>query len=151
MEEQNLRLQEEAKRYVQSMGRWYKFFGILSIVGCAFMVIAAIVIGITGTALNSLMQTAEMEGVTMPAIPMGWMAVIYLISAGLMVPIIVYLLRGAKAAEEAVVSDDNEAAVRFLANSKSYWKYYGILTIVMIAFCILFVPIIAISAAAMAL
>ena len=151
MEEQNVKLQEEAVAYVRSMGRWYKFFGILSIVGGAFMVIAAIVVGITGTALESLMETSEMEGVAMPPIPMGWMAVIYLISAGLMVPVIVYLMRGAKAAEEAVDSRSNEAAVRFLSNSKSYWKYYGILTIVVMAFCILFVPIIAVSVAAMAL
>ena len=47
--------------------------------------------------------------------------------------------------------NSNEAAVSFLANSKSYWKYYGILTIVMLAFCIVVLPIIVIGSVAAAL
>ena len=152
MEEQNLRLQEEAKQYVRSMGRWYKFFGILSIVGCVFMVLGAIMMLAVGGMMDEGMKNYEMynsEG--MGSMPTWLIGILYLVCAGLMVPVIVYMLRGAKAAETAVALNSNEAAVSFLSNSKSYWKFYGILTIVMLALCIIAIPIAIIAAFAAAL
>ena len=152
MEEQNLRLQEEAKQYVRSMGRWYKFFGILSIVGCVFMVLGAIMMLAVGGMMDEGMKNYEMynsEG--MGSMPTWLIGILYLVCAGLMVPVIVYMLRGAKAAETAVALNSNEAALGFLSNSKSYWKFYGILTIVMLALCIIAIPISIITAVAAAL
>lgn len=152
MEEQNLRLQEEAKQYVRSMGRWYKFFGILSIVGCVFMVLGAIMMLAVGGMMDEGMKNYEMynsEG--MGSMPTWLIGILYLVCAGLMVPVIVYMLRGAKAAETAVALNSNEAAVNFLSNSKSYWKFYGIMTIVMLALCIIAIPIAIIAAFAVAL
>ena len=152
MEEQNLRLQEEAKQYVRTMGRWYKFFGILSIVGCVFMVLGAIMMLAVGGMMDEGMKNYEMynsEG--MGSMPTWLIGILYLVCAGLMVPVIVYMLRGAKAAETAVALNSNEAAVSFLSNSKSYWKFYGILTIVMLALCIIAIPIATITAVAAAL
>lgn len=155
MEEQNLRFQEEAKQYVRSMGRWYKFFGILSIVGCVFEVLGAMVMFATGSMMEGMMSNmADNEyaaAAGMAALPTALIAVLYLVIAGLQVPVIIYLMRSAKAAETAVALNSNEAAVSFLANSKSYWKYYGILTIVVLAFCIVVLPIIVIGAVAAAL
>ena len=62
MEEQNLRLQEEAKQYVHSMGRWYKFFGILSIVGCAFMVLGAIMMMTVGNVSAGYLLEGRADG-----------------------------------------------------------------------------------------
>ena len=152
MEDQNLRLQEEAKQYVRTMGRWYKFFGILSIVGCVFMVLGAIMMLAVGGMMDEGMKNYEMynsEG--MGSMPTWLIGILYLVCAGLMVPVIVYMLRGAKAAETAVALNSNEAAVSFLSNSKSYWKFYGILTIVMLALCIIAIPIAIIAAFAVAL
>jgi len=152
MEEQNLRLQEEAKQYVRSMGRWYKFFGILSIVGCAFMVLGAIMMLAVGGMMDEGMKNYEMyNSESMGSMPTWLIGILYLVCAGLMVPVIVYMLRGAKAAETAVALNSNEAAVSFLSNSKSYWKFYGILTIVMLALCIIAIPIAIIAAFAVAL
>jgi len=152
MEEQNLRLQEEAKQYVRTMGRWYKFFGILSIVGCVFMVLGAIMMLAVGGMMDEGMKNYEMynsEG--MGSMPTWLIGILYLACAGLMVPMIVYMLRGAKAAETAVALNSNEAALGFLSNSKSYWKFYGIMTIVMLALCIIAIPIATITAVAAAL
>lgn len=156
MEEQNLRLQEEAKQYVRSMGRWYKFFGILSIVGCAFMVLGAIMMMTVGNVMSQVNYSAYAGynadvAASMGSVPMWLIGILYLACAGLMVPMIVYMLRGAKAAETAVALNSNEAAVSFLSNSKSYWKFYGILTIVMLALCIIAIPISIITAVAAAL
>ncbi|MBR1549279.1 MAG: hypothetical protein IJ634_01420 [Bacteroidales bacterium] len=160
MEEQNLKLQDEVKQYVHSMGRWYKFFGILAIVGCALMVLGALMMLLTGGMMGSIMENASASAMYdadiaaaagMGSMPFWLLGIFYLIGAGTEVPIIIYLLRGAKAAETAVALNSNEAAASFLANSKSYWKYYGILTIVVLAFCIIVLPIIIIGAVAAAL
>jgi hypothetical protein len=152
MEEQNLRLQEEAKQYVRTMGRWYKFFGILSIVGCVFMVLGAIMMLAVGGMMDEGMKNYEMyNSESMGSMPTWLIGILYLVCAGLMVPVIVYMLRGAKAAETAVALNSNEAALGFLSNSKSYWKFYGIMTIVMLALCIIAIPIATITAVAAAL
>ena len=155
MEEQNLRFQEEATQYVRSIGRWNRFFAILRIISCVFMVLGAMVMFATGSMMEGMMSNmADDEyaaAAGMAALPTALIAVLYLVIAGLQVPVIIYLMRSAKAAETAVALNSNEAAVSFLANSKSYWKYYGILTIVMLAFCIVVLPIIVIGSVAAAL
>lgn len=135
MEEQHIQLQEEVKQYVRSTGRWYNFFAILSIVGIAFMVPTALLFFVAGGFMSEAMAEA---GQPFPAWVLG---VIYLASAALMVPIVIYLMRASKDAKSAVELNSSEAAVRFLRNTKSFWKFYGILTIVVIALCIIAVPI----------
>lgn len=138
MEEKNLKLQEEAKRYVYSIGRWYKFFGILSIIGAVMMVLGALMFIVIGSAGPMAEAMAESG---MPPLPMWLLGVLYLVMAGLMVPVIIYLLRAASDAESATALNCNEAAVRFLRNTKRFWKFYGILTIVVLALCIVVMPI----------
>jgi hypothetical protein len=119
------------------------------------MVLGAMVMFATGSMMEGMMSNmADDEyaaAAGMAALPTALIAVLYLVIAGLQVPVIIYLMRSAKAAETAVALNSNEAAVSFLANSKSYWKYYGILTIVMLAFCIVVLPIIVIGSVAAAL
>ena len=56
MEEQNLRFQEEAKQYVRSIGRWNRFFAILSIISCVIMVLGAMVMFATGSMMEGMMS-----------------------------------------------------------------------------------------------
>lgn len=142
-------LHEEAKNYVRTTGRWYKFFAILGIVGCAFMVLCSIMMLVSGVVVGSVMDETTAYGqMNAPVLPMGLMAVVYLAAAAVMIPVIVYMFRGAKAARMAVELGSNEEMVKFLAATKSYWKYYGILSIVVIALCIIAVPIAVVAAVA---
>lgn len=140
MEEKNLNLQAEAKRYVHSTGRWYKFFAVVSIVGmaifalCGVMLIVMSIVGLDGAMAEAMAENGY-------PFPMWVMGVIYLISTGLMLPMVIYLMRAAKAAREAVGLNSNEAAVRFMRHTKSYWKFYGILTIVMLGICVIAIPL----------
>lgn len=149
MEEQNIQLQEEVKQYVSSTGRWYKFFGILGIIGIVLMVMGAIVMFVAGDALSNVdgMEMAEMPA-GMAQMGGAAMGILYLICALLYVPLVVYMLRGAKAAESAAALNSNEAAARFLLNTKSYWKFYGILSIVMICLMIVIFIVAIIAGAA---
>lgn len=134
MEEKNLKLQMASKRYVHSMGRWYKFFAVVYIVSMSLMVVGAAMLFVAGPLMNEAMATA---GYSFPAWIMG---VLYLVCVVLMLPMVIYLMRAAKAARTAVALNNNEAAVRFLRNSKSYWKYYGIVTIVMLGIFAIAIP-----------
>ena len=149
MEEQNIQLQEEVKQYVASTGRWYKFFGILGIIGIVLMVMGAIIVFVAGNALSSA-DVMEMAGMPEGMAQMGGasMGIVYLICSLLYVPMVVYMLRGAQAAESAVALNSNEAAARFLLNTKSYWKFYGILSIVMICLMIMLFIVAIIAGAA---
>ena len=132
MEEQNIRLQQEAKQCVHSIGRWYKFFAVVGIVGASLMLLAGVLMIVASTVFSKALAVYPF-----PAWVLG---AIYLICAGLELPIIIFLMRAAKAATKAVGFNNNEAAVCFMRYTKRYWKYYGILTIVMLGLCALAVP-----------
>lgn len=135
MDEQNIRLQREMEQYVHSTGRWYKFFAIVGIVGASFMALAGVMLILMGI----LMPEALAEvGHPFPAWILG---ALYLACTVLEVFVIIYLFRGAKAAREAAGLNSNEAAVRFMRYTKKYWKFYGIVTIVMLGLCIAAIPV----------
>jgi len=137
MEEQNIRLQQEVKQYVHSIGRWYKFFAIVSIVGVAFMLLAAVMLFVASGVANEALT----EALGAYPFPVWVVGVIYSVCAIVQVPMIVYLMCASKAATKAVGFNNNESATRFMHYSKRYWKYYGILTIVMLGICVLVIPL----------
>ena len=141
MDEHSLSLHEQAVKLVYSTGRWYRFFAVLSIIGIVLMALIALIFFFMGSAINRYMaEMAEMGGSVGISFPPFLMGVIYLLCAAVYVPIFIYLNRGARAARTAAETGSNEAAVAFLANTKSFWKFYGILSIVVLAVCILIFP-----------
>lgn len=132
MEEQNIRLQQEVKQCVHSIGRWYKFFAVVGIVGASLMLLLG--------ALMIVASAVSIEALADYPFPAWVLGAIYLIGAGLELPIIIFLMRAAKAATKAVGFNNNEEAACFVRYTKRYWKYYGILTIVMLGLCVLAVP-----------
>ena len=139
MEERTLKLQSAAKRYVHSTGRWCKFFAVVSIVGMSLFTLCGVLLILCSClGLDAAMNGAVPAGCVMPMWVIG---AIYLVSAGLMLPAVIYLMRAAKAARTAVALNDNEAALRYMRCTKSYWKYYGILTIVMLGICAVGIPV----------
>lgn len=139
MEERTLKLQTAAKGYVHSTGRWYKFFAVVYIVGmaiCTLSGVCLVLLSCLGLD-SSISETLNPGGYPFASWVLG---AVYLVSAGLMLPMVIYLMRAAKAARTAVGLNENEAALRFMRYSKSYWKYYGIVTIVMLGICALGIP-----------
>lgn len=77
-----------------------------------------------------------------PDFPVAIVGAIYMAVGALNLVPAIYMNRISKAAERTVESNDNSAMLDFLKNNKSLWKFLGILTIVMIGFSILILPII---------
>ena len=135
MDEQNIRLQREVEQYVHSTGRWYKFFAIVGIVGAAFMLLGGVMMILLGSFMNE--SLAELNY----PFPLWTLGLLYLACAAIEVFIIIYLFRAAQAAREATGLNSNEAATRFMRYTKKFWKFYGIFTIVMLALCIVAIPV----------
>ena len=140
MEEKDLQLLEESKLYVSSMGKWMKFFAILSCIGAGFLVLAAIMVASVG----NFMPFDEDFGV-FGRIGMRMVGILYLVFAAVYIYPIICLFRASAAAKLAVESNDNVQMAEFLKNNKSFWKYCGILTIVL--FCVYILVIIGVAIA----
>jgi Ca2+/Na+ antiporter len=84
--------------------------------------------------------------------PLTVMGIVYLICAAIYLPIVLYLLRASKEAKTAALMNDNNALANFLLYSKKYWKYNGIVTIIVLCITLLviiFSVIAAVTAAAL--
>lgn len=128
MEEKDLQLLEESKLYVSSMGKWMKFFALLGCVGIAFLVLCTILMMAVGSHIPMFSGMMSLR----------WFSLIYIVLAVLYVWPIIYLFRSSAAAKLAEESNDNVQMVEFLKNNRSFWKFCGILSIVMIALYVVF-------------
>jgi uncharacterized membrane protein (DUF485 family) len=130
MEEKDLQLLEESKLYVSSMGKWMKFFAVLMTIALVFMALGCIGIMLFGSLIP-----LDMFG----GLSLRWFGILYLILIILYIFPTLYLYRSSAAARLAVECDDNVQMVEFLRNNKSFWKFCGILTIVMLALYVVFI------------
>lgn len=128
MEEANIQLQEEAKNYVKATVPWLQFFYILFFICIGFMAVGAIFMFAMIPLMNHF--GTDLDG--MPVFIFGVCGALYLIVAALYVPLSIYLMRATKDARNAVAQNSNEAAVRYMLNTKKYWKFYGIITIALV-------------------
>ena len=126
----------KACNYIYSISKWMKFFFVLSIIGIVFMFVVGIIFLIAGPVFDQMDST----GISSKA--PRFAGILYLVIAALYVPMVIYIKRIFTSAEATALSNDNDAMVEFLKNNKSLCKYYGILTIVMLGFCLLVMPII---------
>lgn len=156
MEEKDQKLMQEVTNYVESTGKWYRFFGVMAVIGAALMVLAGVIVLISSSFVDYAYNYDLYSYGSMPAntefnsTVLIITGILYILLSSLMVPVAVFMFRGANAARDAVNNRDNEKAVLFLKNTKSYWKFYGILTIVVISICLLVFFIGMLSAASMA-
>ncbi len=147
METNEIQNFEENRKYIESVGKWMKFMAILMIISIGVLFLMAIILLITGGIMGDIPEAQEIENIPgMSALKI--MPVFIIIVAGIMVIPTLYLLRASSAAKMVALGDSNEQVTEFLKNNKSYWKFMGIYTIVVIAISILFTIISAIVTAA---
>jgi hypothetical protein len=111
---------------------WVLFMAILSSIACGLMVLAGIGLSIAGASL----------GTSTP----GGLWLIYVVAAGIYVPIIVFLFRYASSVQILVARGETADLEAALSSQRSYWKYIGILAIV--AFGVAVIAIVVTLAAA---
>ena len=136
MDEPNLTLQMQSAKYISSTCKWMKFLGIVMIISIAFLVLGGVASIVTGTALGSISHS-QLTGAALPGVGII-VGIIYIISAIISIFPTIFILRAAKAGKAAVALHDNSKMVEFARNTKSYWKFTGIVTIVALSLVVLF-------------
>jgi len=130
MDESSIIYQDEIRRHMDAMRRWYKFFAVVSIVMASLSLVSGVLIFVFGGYFNRLSHSP------IPIQPFG---IIYLIAMGIAIPAIIFLMRAAKAAKTAVALNNPASNVAFMRWSKHFWKYCGIVTIVLLGLMVLYI------------
>ncbi len=122
-----------AKRAFSETGSWGKFFAVLGFIVSGFMVIAAFammfVMGSIGDSLSGAAGLSSGIGVGI--------GLLYLLLAALYIMPCLYLWRFSSKIKTSINTNDQDQFAEAIVNLKSCYKFFGIMTIVMIAFYII--------------
>jgi hypothetical protein len=99
---------------------WATFLGILGFVGCGFMV------------LGGLFMMAAGSFAPKGVVPGALLGVIYLVMAGLYVYPSLCLVRYGSSISRFLANPDQDSLALALGEQKSFWRFAGILAVVMI-------------------
>lgn len=135
MDEPNLTLQMQSAKYINSTCKWMKFLSIVMIISIAFLFLGGVACIATGSALGSMANNPLMDA-AMPGIGI-FVGIVYIICAIICVFPTIFMMRAANAGKAAVALHDNSKMAEFARNTKSYWKFTGIVTIVALSFAVL--------------
>ncbi|RYY35396.1 MAG: hypothetical protein EOP46_10155 [Sphingobacteriaceae bacterium] len=125
-------LTEEMQYYLHQGGRWAYFLGILGFIATGFILIAALFVGTIFTAISQLQPAAA------PIAGMGGiLTVVYIGLAVFNFFFSLYLYRFGARIKQGVPYEDIEKITSALKNLKSFFKLWGIATIVIISLYIL--------------
>ena len=120
-----LRVTESAKADLLTAAKWSKFLCIVGCIGVAIIVIFAIFLMGAGTMASSMFSE-------MPFGPIA-MGVLYLIIAALYIYPLIKGFQFANGAKAACLSNDENELARGIKGLSSLTKFWGILTIIILA------------------
>ena len=148
-EHEVLIITEDIRSYIYETAKWTNFLSIVGFVLSAFMVMASFGMGSVMTVMNN---TVGAENNPYAALGPGFLTVMCLLCALVYFYPSLLLFKYANSAKKAVLFADQPTLSIAMSKMKSFFKFWGILTIVMLAIyglAILFTIIAAISAASM--
>lgn len=125
-------LNYEAQNYLRESGKWAAFLGIIGFIFTGFIVLGALSIGAIMTTMSKL--APENPGFGMVAGMGGFFSVIYLLAALLYFFFSLYLYQFGSRIKKGVMYGDQLHVTAALGKLKSFFKLWGILTIV--ALCV---------------
>ena len=148
-EQEVLIITEDIRSYIYETAKWCNFLSVVGFVFSAFMVMASFGVGSFMTVMNN---TVGPENNPYAALGPGILTVFCLLFALMYFYPSLLLFKYANAAKKAVLFADQPTLSIAMSKMKSFFKFWGILTIVMLslyALLILFGIIAGISAASM--
>ena len=139
MEETLLLITEKGKDDLITTAKWTYFYAIISLIGAAFQVLTGIILLVS----KHVIGNQQIELSTTMLIPLG---IIYILLGAILIIPAVYLLYFAEKTEKAIAENDVEMMEQAINRMKSYWKFMGILTIVLLGAALLVVPVAVVGA-----
>lgn len=140
-----MQLTEEMKAYLSETAKWAQFLSILGFLAVGFLVLIGV---ITGVFFEALAPTMEAEMEQLPSGFGGMMAVFYVVVAVLYFFPVYYQLQFANKMRTALNSNDNAVLALSFSKLKSFYKFTGIMAIVLIAVYLLLIVGVMFTAAA---
>jgi heme/copper-type cytochrome/quinol oxidase subunit 2 len=146
LENKKIELGQEALGYLDSTRKWTMFFAILGFIFMGLMLIGSLTLGsLIGGLASGMSNMQGIEGAeTLDTVKAaggfaGTMVfIVMLIFSAIYFFPLFYLFRFSRHSKKAVAEQDANEMTLALKNMKMYWKYIGILVIIMLAVYLIF-------------
>ena len=129
------------KTYYGQMAKWQKITGIFFVVGMVFMILAGLLFLIFGSKMGAELEQELSGGIGIQAL-----GILYVLMGALYYFPAKYLLTAAKKLKEWVASDDELALTEGVMNTKSFFKFTGIICLIGLALFAVIIVFIIIAA-----
>jgi hypothetical protein len=130
---ETLKVTEDVRSYMYETAKWTKFLSIIGFIGTGFMVLISFSVG----AIMSVMDNMLGDANPYAKLGTGALTVILLLSALLYFYPSLLLFKYSNAAKKAVLYEDQASLGIAVSKLKSFFKFWGILIIVVLAFYII--------------
>lgn len=127
-----LQLTLQAQSYLKETGKWAMFLAIIGFISVALGVLLGVFYIVMGSAMFAQQGMPANMGAIFPAL--GGFMIIFSI---LFIFPAIYLLKFASKIKEALADKNSERLAEAFSSHKSFYKFIGIMTIIIIAFYLL--------------
>jgi hypothetical protein len=126
-----LQLDQPSINYLSEAARWSRFLSILGFIYCGFMVIFGLFFG----TLSRMMPTTGDSGMAigMTTMGSGFFGVLFVVMSVVMFFPALYLWNFSSKIRKAFNNNDQPLLTESLKNLKSFFKFYGIILIVVLS------------------
>lgn len=139
MDQQNqnlfdLQIDQQSFHYFSESARWAKFLSIIGFIYCAFMVLIAF---FAGAFMATMFPMMGAGGENASMIGGGVVTFVYIVLALVYFFPCLYLFRYASNMQDALAHNEQAKMQSSIRNLKSFFKFFGIVTIIMLALMVL--------------
>jgi hypothetical protein len=131
--QESLVITEDIRSYIYETAKWTKFLSIIGFIGTGFLVLISFSVGAFMSAAGTLMGKANPYA----AMGSGALTVTVLLTALLYFYPSFILFKYSNAAKKAILYEDQHSLAIAAAKMKSFFKFWGILTIIVLAIYII--------------
>lgn len=139
----DLHIDQSSMNYLSEAARWARFLSIIGFIYCGLMIICGIFIG---SIMSMMVPSMGGESAAMSAVGTGFVGVFIVIVSLLLFFPAYYLFSFSSKIKRALHNNDQPVLTDALKNLKSFFKFYGILLIILISFYVLAIVVAVIGA-----
>lgn len=125
-------LNQEAQYYLQQAGKWASFLGIVGFILCGLLFVAALCIGTIFTFFAKMSPQAGPSNTALTTMGPAF-SVIYIIIDVIYFMLVLYLYQFGSRVKKGLAFIDNDSVTSGLSKLKSFFKAWGIITIVFVS------------------
>jgi uncharacterized protein DUF5362 len=144
-----LQIDGQSNAHLSQAAKWAKFLAIIGFIFCGLLVVYGIFAGILFSSLSRMNTESSVPFGNFPNVGGAFFLTFAIIGAVLYFFPCLYLFRFGSRMQTALRNNDQNTLTNSFGNLKSFYKFLGILTIVVLAFYLLIFLIAIISATAM--